>query len=975
MRKILNRITITTVFSVFILLQTSSAQSNIGHPPLVHPGIMMTIDQLDLMRDRINNGIEPQASAFDTLKIDPRAAKDYEPNYIHFDWTAGERDAQACWVQGLMWAITQEEVYAENVLKIMDAYSTLESVTGGHIELSIGLMGTMFMRGAEIVKHTYSGWDPEIEEAFMDMYDKAFMPALLTRVEHENNWMASITESLMASAIFKDDRELFDLAVYRLKIYLPTNIPFEDGTPAELWRDIAHAQEGIGALVQTAEMAWNQGIDAYGWLDNRMAKGMEYLAEVIETEDDRFEKNYLLPVGWDVVYNHYHHRMGMDLPWSYKLVQTIRPEGLIRHTSLGTLIKGDMDKDIPLAISHWRLPLAYKGASYSDSLTRYGCTSPVEWVVDETTPMPSALNISSDGQITGNVEADSGAYKIILKSSGASCDSLSTTYYLPVTTMLPAVEANVTEPGLWYEYRTPNFDTDPGLDSFESIVADSTSSFSFSVATDETYAIRFSGYLDVPTDGAYCFQVGTQNQSRLYIDDQLVVDHWMIDNRARIAWDQLDSEIGLKAGKHKIVLTVNNGNYHRGLLYGDIWPDMEGMLEVQWKLPASTSYVSIPQSAFSIDMTMTSNDVTPDYPSDLKADSISSSQIDLSWTDNADNESGYEIQRKGENDEYTIVATVGANITSYSDTGLVYETAYTYRVLAFNTAYSNIVVGFNALNYSDYSNEAMATTGLNTTGLFTYNASDDAYVRGGSHAEENFGTTADLVVKQGTNSDFFRKSLIKFNLEAARFGTANVGQATLKLYANSVSACTITASEADDNWTESDVTWATAPTVGNSISSTAVSSAGTYYTWDVTSYIKSQLDVDKIISFSLDDLGADNAQVIFNSREAGENVPELIIDTDVSSALPRISEDAHQQVSIYPNPLTSDVLSIDLVGFKSQCNVDVVMTNLMGQVLFNENIQAKDCIKIDTRGVLTTGVYWVSVTEGEYVSASKLIIQ
>ncbi|MGJ8656582.1 MAG: alginate lyase family protein [Akkermansiaceae bacterium] len=585
------------IFTLFILIQTSFAQrAKLERVPFIHPGIMMTGEQLDLMRDRINKGIEPQKSAFDVLKKDRRAAKDYKPNNKHFKWDSGERDAQACWVQALMWSITQEAVYAENVLNIMDAYSTLEEVTGTTKDLRIGLMGTMFMRGAEIVKHTYPKWRPETEKKFMEMYDRAFMPTLLTRVEHENNWMSSITESLMATAIFKDDPELFDLAVYRLKIYLPTNVPRENGQPAELWRDIAHAEEGIGALIQTAEMARNQGVDAYGWLDNRMVKGMEYLGEVIDTKDKRFKKNYPLDVGWEIVYNHYHYRMGMEIPWTKKLVRTVRPEGLFRHTSLGTLIKGEMDKDRPVTILHWRLPKAYTGAPYSHTLKRYGCSSPVEWVLDEETTLPAGLKISTDGQVTGNVQAAPGVYKIVLKSSGPSCDPITTTYYLPVSKQLPPAQVKATKPGLRYEYRTPHFDTEPGLKPFQSLTTGSIPTFRFPPAKDEAYALRFTGYLDVPTDGSYSFQVGTENQSRLYIDDRLVVDHWMRDNRARIAWSQFDSELGLKAGKHKIVLTVNNGNYKRGNLYGE-WPSMRNLFKVQWKIPGAAKHVSIPQSA------------------------------------------------------------------------------------------------------------------------------------------------------------------------------------------------------------------------------------------------------------------------------------------------------------------------------------------------------------------------------------------
>ncbi|MFC1761284.1 alginate lyase family protein [Planctomycetota bacterium] len=608
MRKFLHLIAITPAVIVFILFQTSFAEhSNIERVPMVHPGILMTGEQLDLMRDRIKRGIEPQKSAFDTLKNDSRASKSYKPDpktYIeapserpNTNWPEAEKDATACWVQALMWSVTKEAVYAENVMNIMEAWGgSLKEIGGRGGDLRIGLMGTMFMRGAEIVKHTYPKWRPETETIFMDMYDKLFMPTLIKRVEHENNWMSSLTESLMATAIFKDDPELFDLAVYRLKIYLPTNIPFENGQPAELYRDIPHTQMGIGALVQTAEIARNQGIDAYPWLDNRLATSLEFLGEIIDTEQPGFKQNRPFPMGWEIGYNHYKYRMGMELPWTKNLVQKVRPEGLSRHTSLGTLTKGEMDKDRPAAISHWRLPLAYTGAPYSHQLKRYGCSSPVQWVQDTGAALPSGLTVSPNGQVTGNVEAAPGVYKIILKSSGTACDPVSTTYYLPVKNLLPAAEVKVTESGLWYEYRTPHFDTDPGLDSFQSIATGNTPTFSFSVAKHEKYAIRFSGYLDVPADGSYSFQVGTENQSRLYIDDQLVVDHWMRDNRARIVWDDFDSELGLKSGKHKIVLTVNNGNYERYNLYGE-FPSMRNLFEVRWKVPGSTSHVPIPPSA------------------------------------------------------------------------------------------------------------------------------------------------------------------------------------------------------------------------------------------------------------------------------------------------------------------------------------------------------------------------------------------
>jgi hypothetical protein len=85
----------------------------------------------------------------------------------------------------------------------------------------------------------------------------------------------------------------------------------------------------------------------------------------------------------------------------------------------------------------------------------------------------------------------------------------------------------------------------------------------------------------------------------------------------------------------------------------------------------------------------------PAAPSELSATPRSASRIDLKWTDNAANESGFRIARcKGVMcTDFTQVAQTGPNATNYSDTGLEAVTAYSYRVWAFNgggdSAYSN----------------------------------------------------------------------------------------------------------------------------------------------------------------------------------------------------------------------------------------------------------------------------------------------
>jgi hypothetical protein len=98
----------------------------------------------------------------------------------------------------------------------------------------------------------------------------------------------------------------------------------------------------------------------------------------------------------------------------------------------------------------------------------------------------------------------------------------------------------------------------------------------------------------------------------------------------------------------------------------------------------------------------------PAAPSGLSATAASDSVIDLLWTDNAANENGFRIERKiGVGGSWSQITTVGANTTSFENTGLTASTNYYYRVRAYN---SN--------GNSAYSNEANDTT---ETGTVTVN--------------------------------------------------------------------------------------------------------------------------------------------------------------------------------------------------------------------------------------------------------------
>jgi uncharacterized protein (TIGR02145 family) len=92
--------------------------------------------------------------------------------------------------------------------------------------------------------------------------------------------------------------------------------------------------------------------------------------------------------------------------------------------------------------------------------------------------------------------------------------------------------------------------------------------------------------------------------------------------------------------------------------------------------------------------------VVPLPPTGLAGSVVSPTQINLTWTDNSTNETGFKIERRTGSANYAVVGTVNQDVLNFTDSGLTPSTTYTYRVYAYNS------VG-NSLTYT---NEVTLTT-------------------------------------------------------------------------------------------------------------------------------------------------------------------------------------------------------------------------------------------------------------------------
>lgn len=130
----------------------------------------------------------------------------------------------------------------------------------------------------------------------------------------------------------------------------------------------------------------------------------------------------------------------------------------------------------------------------------------------------------------------------------------------------------------------------------------------------------------------------------------------------------------------------------------------------------------------------------PAAPSGLTATASSALQVQLIWTDNATNETAVQVERSTGGGAFSLVANLGANATSYTDSTVTAGTAYTYRARAFNGSAA-----------STFSNTAAVTTPASTTPPSVWQSTDIGAV-GIAGSDDAGGAT---ITVRGSGSDIW----------------------------------------------------------------------------------------------------------------------------------------------------------------------------------------------------------------------------
>jgi hypothetical protein len=377
MKKILSFSVIVSLLLSMIVF-VNEGQASTGN--FVHPGILHTQADIDRITQMVNAGTQPYLDGYNQLVGSSLSSTNWTPRATETIIRGGTGDnvsllyidVARAYQNALLWKITGNTANGDMARDILNDWSSTLTTVSGNADryLAAGIYGYQLANVSEIMRG-YSGFNvTQMQDMLLNVFYKPLNERFLIGNEfgddhndahiqnYRANWDLCNMAATVAIGIFTDRRDIYDIGIEYFKhgagngsIY--NAIPFLHPGGLAQWeesgRDQAHTQMGIGLMAATAEMAWNQGEDLYGWANNRFLRAAEYVAKYNNGDDNvpfmtyergtgtngavqtetvisSASRNEPRPV-WEMIYNHYANRKGLSVPNIAARAQLLRPEG------------------------------------------------------------------------------------------------------------------------------------------------------------------------------------------------------------------------------------------------------------------------------------------------------------------------------------------------------------------------------------------------------------------------------------------------------------------------------------------------------------------------------------------------------------------------------------------------------------------------------------------------------------------------
>lgn len=309
-----------------------------------HPGIFAKKDNFDLMRQMIHEGYDPWFSAFEAFREQSIASKEYEntnKDRTHsYIGNSDRQDANAAYVQSVMWWVTGDKDYFDIAVDIVRSYSESYDAEKFKTEqdggygwsadiITAGMVLNKLTFAAELLRYASpsvnyeNGWTEEDTRKYTELLKMAY--PLYDRTDKWMNQTAFTFQAMIASAIFQSDPDMYEMVIERATVNSKAAFHFADASIkwqarltdvtvdldaldngelklvnvpeneqqiqwAEMGRDQPHALAGLSITCGIAQTAYVQGTkinengqivntggtDLFEFLDNRLLKGANY---------------------------------------------------------------------------------------------------------------------------------------------------------------------------------------------------------------------------------------------------------------------------------------------------------------------------------------------------------------------------------------------------------------------------------------------------------------------------------------------------------------------------------------------------------------------------------------------------------------------------------------------------------------------------------------------------------------------------
>lgn len=370
------------VFSVFLASLLGIASTSARE--FLHPGVLNNAADLDHMRENVQAGKQPWVAAYEELKSSEYSSLSYTQkpvphvkcgfyNKPNIGCNAMVEDAVAAYTLTLRWYVERDPRYAEKARRIiMDWAEVYQQNSDKNSRLVVAWATPWHVGAAEILRYTPgSGWNEEHTLRFQTMLDR-FKDQLITAWVDvnlpANNWIMSVIEARLAMAVYEEDEALFEQSIADWKMRVPTyiylssdgptpredptleegktesvwkhgedkpSIRYIDGLSMETCRDMNHTKLGLFSIFYGAEIAYNQGIDLFATEKLRIKECLElhagwWLGEKVPEYINGGELDWKGPreesqVAFELIYNHLHDRLKLQLPKVKELIDLKRP--------------------------------------------------------------------------------------------------------------------------------------------------------------------------------------------------------------------------------------------------------------------------------------------------------------------------------------------------------------------------------------------------------------------------------------------------------------------------------------------------------------------------------------------------------------------------------------------------------------------------------------------------------------------------